>query len=178
MESLCEVLAMTGDLTAQRISTAWLSIRSQDSGGAPETTGLRSPVKLEIRGRYTTHIIRGRYIRRGPRLIYVEDARDPDDNRRDIVITGSALIGEPAVYRPKNGEPRPCRVFVNYLAPTIDDYGQTTDYRISAEVAIIETGRIQPYEQLEIAGITYDVTGYRGDTDDGVVRGLWLDRPR
>ena len=44
-----------------------------------------------------------------------------------------------------------------------------------AEVAIIEVGRPQVDDQLFIGGALYNIVAYARDTDDGVVRGLWLE---
>jgi hypothetical protein len=62
-------------------------------------------------------------------------------------------------------------------APMRDEFGQATAYKTRAEVALIEAGRLQAgTDQLRVCGITYNIIDYAGDTDDGVVRGLWLER--
>jgi len=53
--------------------------------------------------------------------------------------------------------------------------GQVTEYRTKAEVALIEVGRPQVDDQLVIDGARYSVIAYADETDDGVVRGLWLE---
>ena len=70
----------------------------------------------------------------------------------------------------------PCRVHLTHQAPWLDEEGVATDYRTRAEVAVIEVGRPEEGDRLQINGHLYSVTGYARDTDDGVVRGLWLER--
>ncbi|MFF6557878.1 hypothetical protein ACET39_31950, partial [Pseudomonas aeruginosa] len=60
--------------------------------------------------------------------------------------------------------------------PWLDENGQATAYRIRAEVALIETGRVQVGDLLEVDRVRYYVVDYADGTDDGFVRGLWLER--
>ncbi|MNF02484.1 hypothetical protein D3C80_2016330 [compost metagenome] len=53
--------------------------------------------------------------------------------------------------------------------------GRVADYRTRAEVVLIEVGRPQVDDQLLVAGTLYTITDYADETDDGVVRGLWLE---
>ena len=50
------------------------------------------------------------------------------------------------------------------------------DYRTRAEVALIEVGRVQVGDQLRLGDEHYAVIGIAAEGDDGVVRGLWLER--
>ncbi|MCC3681229.1 hypothetical protein LLE81_11395 [Staphylococcus epidermidis] len=85
------------------------------------------------------------------------------------------LVGECAEYWPPQGLRRTCRVFLNTSAPYLDELGQVIDYRLLAEVALIEVGRVQVDDQLRVRGVLYNVIGIANRGDDGVVRGLWLE---
>lgn len=80
-----------------------------------------------------------------------------------------------AEYRPAVGAPVACRVLLTHGAPYLDDLGQVTDYRTRAEVALIEVGRPQVDDRLLVGDTLYTVIAYASDTDDGVVRGLWVE---
>lgn len=95
--------------------------------------------------------------------------------KAELVMSCAELVGQPAEYRPQAGVPVPCRVHLAHEAPYLDDMGQVVDYKTRAEVAVIEVGRPQVDDQLLIAGTLYNVIQYARDSDDGVVRGLWLE---
>ena len=40
--------------------------------------------------------------------------------------------------------------------------------------ALIEVGRLQVDDQLQVGGVLYNVIDYADESDDGIVRGLWL----
>ena len=69
-----------------------------------------------------------------------------------------------------------CRVHLTHQVPYRDELGQATDYRTRAEVAIIEVGRPEAGDQVSVGGVLYNVDAYADESDDGVVRGLWLDK--
>jgi hypothetical protein len=169
------ILVMDHNLQATEIDWLWVSLRSKD-GELPAAAGLRSPARVTIRSWWDDRLQEGRYLRtEDGRLLVIESARDPVGQRADIVLTCSELTGQPAEYQPQAGEPQACRVHMNYSAPWLDELGQVTDYRIRAEVALIEVGRPQQGDHLLVAGVLYQIIAYANDTDDGVVRGLWLD---
>lgn len=114
--------------------------------------------------------------RASDRLFLIDDVRDFTGKRVELAITCSELVGQPAQYRPQEGVPVPCRVHLTHEAPYRDDMGQVTEYKTRAEVAVIEVGRPQADDQLMVSGALYSVIAYADDTDDGVVRGLWLEK--
>ncbi|WP_241666748.1 hypothetical protein [Stutzerimonas nosocomialis] len=118
----------------------------------------------------------GRYLRAGDRLLYIDSARDVTGARAELTLTCTEMVGQCCEYRPRDGVPLQCRVHLIHEAPYRDELGQVTDYRTRAEVALIETGRVQVDDRLQIGKAQYIVTSYAQDTDDGVVRGLWLER--
>ncbi|WP_263147878.1 hypothetical protein [Pseudomonas sp. RIT-PI-AD] len=171
-----EILVMDADLQVLSLGVAYLSVLAKDSAEPPYPSGLRSPAKVACRGRYTDRIVQGRYLKVGPRLFHIDSARDALGTRADLAITATELIGEPARYLPERGAVRCCRVFMNFSAPFLDQGGQVTDYRTLLEVAVIEAGRPQEGDVFEVGGERWTVSGYAGDTDDGIVRALWVER--
>lgn len=170
------LLELDPDLRVVERGHLWLGILSKESAEPPMPTGLRSPARVEIRARYTASLIQGRYLRHAARLFHVTSARDVLGTRAELRVTADELIGQPAEYRPQEGVPVSCRVHLTHEAPYRDELGQVTEYRTRAEVALIEVGRPQVDDTLYIAGATYSVIAYADETDDGVVRGLWLEK--
>lgn len=170
-----EVLSLGVDLSPVSHGSRWTSIRAKDAADAPAATGLRSPAMVEVRARYSTELIQGRYLRHGQRLLHITGVRDPLGTRAELVLSCDELIGEAATYTPAGGAPTACRVHLTHNAPYLDELGQVTDYRTRAEVALIEVGRPQVDDQLMVGSTLYTVIAYADETDDGVVRGLWLE---
>lgn len=170
-----EALSLAADLTSVSHGSRWASIRAKEAADAPAATGLRSPAMIEVRARYSAELIQGRYLRNGQRLLHITGVRDPIGTGAELVLSCHELIGLPGEYRPLDGAPVSCRVHLTHNAPYLDELGQVTDYRTRAEVALIEVGRPQMDDQLLAGGVLYTVIAYADETDDGVVRGLWLE---
>lgn len=170
------LLELNAGLCPVDLGQLWVGIIAKESAEPPMPSGLRSPARVDIRARFSPRIVQGRYLRQGCRLFHITSARDPLGNRAELRITADEFIGVPAEYRPAERPPVPCRVHLTHDAPYLDDMGQVTDYRTRAEVLLIEVGRPQVDDQLVIDRVRYVVLAYAADTDDGVVRGLWLDR--
>lgn len=163
----------------QRVEIDWLfcGIQAKENAEPPFPIGLRSPAKIAIRAWYDERLRQGRYLQAEGRLFHIDSARDFTGVKAELAITATEFIGEQGQALPDGQSPKPCRVFINYEAPWRDDAGQAAAYKIRAEVALIEAGRLEPgLDQLQVAGITYNITDYDRDTDDGIVRGLWLER--
>lgn len=171
-----ELLHLNADLEPQVLDWLWVGIRSKESADPPAASGLRAPAKITVRAWWDERLQAGRYLRGDGRLLLIDDVRDFTGQRAEVVITCSELIGQCAEYRPASGLPRPCRVHLTHQAPYRDELGQATDYRTRAEVAIIEVGRPEAGDQVLVEGVLYNVDAYADESDDGVVRGLWLDR--
>lgn len=172
-----QLLELDADLCPVDLGQLWVGIIAKESAEPPMPSGLRSPARVDIRARYSARIVQGRYLRHGCRLFHITSARDPLGNKAELRITADELIGDPGKYIVDGMLPKPCRVHLTHSAPYLDDMGQVTDYKTRAEVALIETGgRPQEGEFLEVCGDRYQIIGYASDTDDGAVRGLWLDR--
>lgn len=174
LDTPTELLILGADLQPQLLDWLWLGIRAKDAADTPAASGLRSPAKIEMRAWWDARLVQGCYLRSEGRLFHLDSARDVMGQQAELVMTATELIGESAEYRPQEQPPRPCRVHLTYSAPYLDDLGKVTDYRIRAEVAVIEVGRPQCDDQLVIGSVLYNVTAYADDSDDGVVRGLWL----
>ena len=170
------LLQLTADLCAQDLGQVWLGIQSKDAADVPAAAGLRSAAKVDIRARFSARLTQGRYLRHGDRLFQITSSRDPLGNRAELRISADEFVGDPAIYRPSERPSIECRVHLTHDAPHADEFGKVTDYRTRAEVALIEVGRPEEGDRLTVDGVTYNVIGYADDSDDGVVRGLWLER--
>lgn len=170
-----DILRLNADLSVSVLDWVWVGIRAKESTDSPAHTGLRAPAKVTVRAWWDERLQAGRYLRAEGRLLLLDDVRDFNGQRAEVAITCSELVGECCEYRPAERPPRPCRVFLNHSAPYLDDIGQVVDYRLMAEVALVETGRPQVDDQLLVSGVLYNVIGIANRGDDGVVRGLWLE---
>jgi len=170
-----EVLELGPDLGVKIIASTWAGIKAKESADPPMATGLRSPARVEIRARFSTKLFQGRYLRHRERLFYITSARDPVGDKSELRITADELIGSEATYVPQGFPSVQCRALIQHEAPWLDEFGAVTSYKTRAEVAIIETGRVQVGDQLSFSGVTYNVIAYADGSDDGVVRGLWLE---
>lgn len=171
-----EIFSLSADLIAVSHGGRWVGIRAKEAADVPAARGLRSGAMVEVRARASADLVPGRYLRSGQRLLYITSARDPMGTGVELVLSCDELIGQPGQYLPAGGVPVTCRVHLVYLAPYQEELGQVTDYKTRAEVALIEVGRPQVDDQLQVGGDVYTIIGYSADTDDGVVRGLWLER--
>lgn len=171
-----EILELGPDLCSAVVSGVWLGIKAKEAADPPMATGLRSPARVDIRARHSAKLVQGRYLRHGDRLFYITSVRDPVGDKSELRITADELVGSPAVYMTQGQPSRECRALVQHEAPWLDDMGAVTDYKTRAEVAVIEAGRPQAGDQISIDSTLYNVIAYADATDDGVVRGLWLER--
>ncbi|WP_324730979.1 head-tail adaptor protein [Pseudomonas paeninsulae] len=169
-----EILSQAADLSVVEHGARWVGIRAKEAGDVPAAAGLRTRAMIEVRARFSDLLTAGRYLRNGSRLLHITSARDPMGDRAELVLSCDELVGEVAEYRPDGGAPVACRVHLTQQAPYLDDLGQVTDYRTKAEAALIEVGRPQVDDQLMVGAQLYSVTAYADESDDGVVRGLWL----
>lgn len=176
LDTPADLLRLDADVRPCVVDWIWVGIRAKDSGDVQAPSGLRNPGKVEVRAWWDERLQIGRYLRAGSRLLLIDSVRDVTGGRAEAVITCSELVGLPAEYRPQEGVPVPCRAHLTHEAPYRDELGQVTDYRTRAEVALIEVGRPQVDDQIVIDGARYSVIAYADETDDGVVRGLWLER--
>lgn len=170
------VLELDAGLCPVELGRAWLGIHSKESADAPMQAGLRSRTPVEIRARYSSLLQVGRYIIHDARLLHITSVRDPVGTRAELRITADEFTGAAADYHPAEGPHKCCRVYLAHEAPWLDERGVVTDYKTRAEVALIEVGRPQVGDRLTVGGTTYTIVGYADETDDGVVRGLWLER--
>lgn len=176
LDTPADLVELDGQLRPRVLDWLWVGIRSKENAEPPAATGLRAPAQVTVRAWWHDGLRPGRYVRTADRLLLVDDVRDFTGQRAEVVITCSELAGTPGEYRPLEGVPAPCRVHLTHEAPYRDELGQTTDYRTRAEVALIEVGRPQPDDQLLVGGVLYNVIAYADESDDGVVRGLWLEK--
>lgn len=170
------ILGLDASLYATSYGSRWVGIRAKEAADAGQASGLRTGAMVEVRARGSAEFVQARYLLSGSRLLYITSVRDPMGTGAELVLSCDELVGEAAEFRPDGQPPKVCRVHLTRSAPYLDDLGQVTDYKTRAEVALIEVGRPQVDDQLLVAGTLYNVIGYASDSDDGVVRGLWLDQ--
>ncbi len=174
LDTPAELLELQIDLVVRCLDWMWFGINSKETADAPAHTGLRAPAKVSVRAWWDARLRAGLYLRADSRLLLIDDVRDFTGLRAEVAITCSELVGQAAQYLPADGGPRCCRVHLTHQAPYRDELGQVTSYMTRAEVAIIEVGRPQEGDQLRVGGDLYVVANYADDSDDGIVRGLWL----
>lgn len=165
-----EIISLSADLKVNSYGSRWFSVRAKESADVQASTGLRTGAMVEVRARASADLIPGRYLRAGARLMHITSVRDPIGNGAELVLSCYELIGQPGRYNGKD-----CRVHLTHQAPYLDANGMATQYKTLAEVALVEVGRPQPGDELTVADHCYRVIAYAGGTDDGAVRGLWLE---
>jgi len=175
LDKRAELLSIEPDLSVDSIGSRWVGIRSKAGGDVPAAAGLRTGAMIEIRSRFWSELIAGRYLKSGSRLFHITSARDPMGDKSELVLSCDEFVGDAGEYRPAVGDPIACRVHVTHSAPYLDELGQVTDYRTKAEIVLLEVGRPQVDDELLIGSTLYAVTGYADSSDDGIVRGLWLE---
>lgn len=171
-----KIICLSVDLQSLVIGSRWVGIRAKEAADAGQSSGLRTGAMVEVRARGSAELVQGRYLLSGSRLLHITSVRDPMGTGAELVLSCDELVGQPGEYRPDGQPPKACRVHLTHSAPYLDELGQVTDYKTRAEVALIEVGRPQVDDQLLVAGTLYSVIDYAADSDDGVVRGLWLDQ--
>jgi len=169
------LLELNADIRACELDWLWCGIDTKETAEPSYPAGLRNPAKVAIRAWWDERLRQGRYLRTEHRLFHIDSARDYRGDRAELAITATEFVGEPAQLLPEGLAPRCVRVFMDYQSPWRDENGQVIDYRIRAEVALIEAGRVQTDDKLKVGGVTYLVTAIPSDMDDGIVRNLWLE---
>lgn len=170
------VLALSADVVPVEVGKVWLGIKAKEEADPGMPTGLRSPARVSIRGRYNPKLMQGRYLAYSGRLFFITSVRDPLGDKTEMRVTADEFVGEPALCRRPGRPDVACRIQLNYEAPYLDIDGQATSYRIRGEVVLIETGRVQVDDQFAVGAEVYNVIAYDESSDDGVVRALWLER--
>lgn len=167
--------SLTDGLRPAAIRRMRCTVVAKESAAPAMAAGLRTGARVSVWCRYSGKIESGQYLRIRDRLLHITSVRDPDAKRASLVLTCDEFIGQCAEYRTELGS-KHCRVHLQHDAPYLDELGQVTDYRVRAEVLIFEVGRPQVDDLLFVGGVRYAITQYADHTDDGVVRGLWLER--
>lgn len=168
------LLELDAALASVQLDWLWCDIKTKEFVDAPYPTGLRNPAKVTIRAWWDARIRQGLYLEADGRLFHIDSARDFTGQRAELAITATEFVGEVATALPAEQPARPCRAFLVHEAPYRDELGQATSYKTRAEVALIEVGRLQVDDQLQVGGVLYNVIDYADESDDGIVRGLWL----
>lgn len=160
---------------SQSLGVVWVGISEPLEQDAERPAGLRSRVRVMLRARYQPDIMQGRFIKTvDGRLFALDAVRNPDQRGQDMVISASELIGDAGEYLPSGATvPVPCRVFLSTDSP-ITAKGGKAEYRMRAELSVLEVGRLQPEALLTVAGIQYRVMGLVEESDDGAVRAVWV----
>lgn len=177
LDTPATLLELDADLQRVEVDWLWCGIQTKESAEPPYPGGLRNPAKVTIRTWWDERLRQGRYLEADDRLFHIDSVRDFTGRRAEVALTATEFIGEAGVAMPDGLPPKVCRVFLVHEAPYRDELGQATSYKTRAEVALIEAGRLQAEtDQIEVGGALYNVVDYADQSDDGIVRGLWLDR--
>ena len=170
-----QIITLGHDLRKTCHGTVWCDITAKDGAAPPMPAGLRTGARVGVRARYTDRLRQGVYLITHDRILHVTSVRDVTGKRAELVASCDEFVGQPAEYVGQTGRRR-CMVHITHNAPYLDELGQVTSYQHKAEVLVLEVGRPQPGDKIIMAdGSAYTVTQYASDTDDGVVRGLWLE---
>lgn len=170
------LLSLSSELECQEIDWIWCGIQTKEATEPPYPSGLRNPAKVTIRAWWDERLRQGRYLRTGDRLFHIDSVRDFTGLQAEVAITATEFIGGRGEVHCSGLPSRPCRVFLTHEALYRDELGQAIGYKTRAEVALIEAGRVQVDDQLLVGCDLYNVISYDDGSDDGIVRGLWLDK--
>ena len=175
LQQLATVLMLRVDtLAAVQVEKVWVGIKTRDGGDTPPARGLRNPAVIQVLAWHSDKLQQGRYLQVDSRLLIIDAARDPDGRREALSMACTELIGEPCTFTPKAGTGKSARVFVQSTSPTVGQRNGRADYRVMAEFALIETGRIQPGDTVTLYGAVWTVSSLAEEPDDGVTRKVWL----
>jgi hypothetical protein len=147
----------------------WIGIRAKEMEATSAQQGLRSPINLTVRARWHPELQPGRYLRTADRLLLIDAVRDIDGKRADAIMSCTEFIGEIVTY-----QTRSVRVFLSASSPVVGQRGGKNDYRMQAEFALVESGRVQPGESFVLGVETYTITSIIDDGDDGITRKAWV----
>ena len=172
---VADLLVLGDDCKRCHLDWLWCDLKTKDSGDVQYASGLRNPAKVEVRAWYDERLRQGCYLESDGRLLHIDSVRDVTGQRAELVMTATELIGQPAVIRRDEMPSCHCRAFVSHESLHRDEEGQATGYKTRAEVALIEAGRVQVDDQIQIGGVRYLVVDIDKESDDGIVRGLWLE---
>jgi|GEM_PF-3203439 len=157
---------------------AWVSVRMKAADHlAPPSQGLRnlsSGALTEIRLRYRTDVQDGDYAVYGSRLWHCVNFRDPDGKRAELIASAHELVGLTTVYTPAGGTAITTRAWLGFSSPFVSGGHMVNEYRLRAEVPILEVGRPARGGTLVISGRTYQIVGLVDNGDDGITRSMWV----
>ncbi|WP_280378221.1 hypothetical protein [Pseudomonas sp. BN515] len=170
------MLALSADLLPETIGQRWVGIRTKESADVRAAAGLRVAALVEVRARFSPCFVPGRYLIHGGRLFHITSVRDFRGDRAELVMSCEEMVGFRGEARREGMMSRECQVFLRHDVPYRSDHEQDVVLRTYAEVALIEAGRVEADDQLLVEGELYNVMALAKDADDGVVRGLWLER--
>ena len=175
LDTPANLVELDPDLQPVTVDWLWVGIRAKE-GTTPAPAGLRSRAQVTVRAWWDDRLQQGRYLVADDRLLHIDNVRDVMGARVEVQIAATELVGQQATLLPDAGGAVSCRVFLQHEAPVLDAMGQVVDYKTRAELALIEVGRPQSGDVLQVAGVSYQVIDYDDRSDDGIVRGVWLER--
>lgn len=174
LDTRAQLLVLQPELSVTVIRSVWLDLRARDAD-AEAQAGLRANGALFAYARFAADLQGGRYLRVGSRLIYIDAALDVDGRCTGVRLSLTELIGRPGSYQPAQGVARAVRVYLAPEAPIPAQF-QRPGYRLRAEVAVLEAGRPQAGELMQVDGLSYTILGPVDGGDDGIVRAMWVKR--
>lgn len=158
----------------QDIGTILVDIDDREAQ-IPFDSGLKSSGKIVVRARYLPELVRGAYLKTlDNRLFYVLLARDPDQKKKDLLLSVVELIGAPAAIDIQPAITVRCALLA-YRARPESEHGFLPEVeRRQAEFAIAEWAP-QVGVEFELAGGMYRITEIDPENSDALVTRVWVD---
>lgn len=154
------------------VGRAWFGLIEKAASTDNAIAGLRVASFVELRARADTPLSPMSHVRIGARLFVVMFPRAIPGGQAAAVVE---LVGQPARYLPRAGQPVPTRCHVQRDAVLVGENNSRVVYRARLEVPLIECPRPQPGDKIEVGGVVYIVSALAHDGDDGIVRSVWGD---
>lgn len=143
-----------------------------DIAAAP---GLRSAVPVTIRARWSDTLRAGRYLSSAAGdLWHIDSVRDPDGRRTDLLLTCTALAGDPATVTPAAGDPYSVRAVLLRSAVGLGEFGAAVEHRFAVELAVCEAAGVATGDTLALAGRDWLVVDPVPGSWDGVTHQVYV----
>lgn len=153
--------------TGSSLGVMWVKLGIDNTtADVPPPAGLRGKSPSVVRTRYRTDIVPGQWLSYRGISYRIDDARDPDGQRVDLVLSCTQMQGSTGTLT-ISGQPKTVAVSVTRF---LDQSGETprveTRYRLEFSRLDVP-GSIPRGSTVAVDGVTYTVDGLLDD--DGVV---------
>lgn len=173
-----DFLARTGEDPPVWASVAnvWAAIEPPRNAGAPEQTGLRSPVASLVKARYDSTIQVGQVLQLDSRYWSVDAVNNIDNKNVELLITAREYVGFAATYAPLSGGSYSCIAFPSRDNVWIGGESANNDPRMDLE--LLELQLTWPWgipgDQITVQGSTKTVVMIDRNSQDGRIVRLWV----